>query len=76
MMTTAERSALPQGYRVRQDLGGQTVLIVDDIYQTGYTMAGVAHVARQAGASTVLGIAATHAFTWTTATDRSRAKRN
>ncbi|HEY2062845.1 phosphoribosyltransferase [Amycolatopsis sp. NBC_01480] len=69
-MTTAERAGLLGGYRVKEDLAGETVLIVDDLYQTGSTMAGVARAARAAGATTVLGIAATRTLSTTTTTDR------
>jgi hypothetical protein len=69
-MTTAERADLLGGYRIKEDLAGETVLIVDDLYQTGSTMAGVARAARAAGAATVLGIAATRTLSTTTTTDR------
>ncbi|HEY3709484.1 MAG TPA: phosphoribosyltransferase [Amycolatopsis sp.] len=69
-MTTKERAGLLGGYRIRADLTGETVLIVDDLYQTGSTMTGVARAARRAGATTVLGIAATRTLSTTTTTDR------
>lgn len=56
-MSDRERAALLHEFRVDDDLTGQTVLIVDDVYATGSTMAGVANAARQAGAATVLGLA-------------------
>jgi predicted amidophosphoribosyltransferase len=55
-MTSAERAALLDEFIVVDDLRGCTVLVVDDVYHTGYTMAGVAKAARAAGAVTVLGI--------------------
>ena len=58
-MTTLERKALLNGFRVDEDLDGETVLIVDDFYHTGNTMAGVANAARRAGAKTALGLVAT-----------------
>lgn len=56
-MSDRERAALLHEFRIDEDLTGQTVLVVDDIYHTGSTMAGVANAARQAGATTVLGLA-------------------
>jgi len=58
-MSDRERAALLHEFRVDEDLTGQTVLIVDDVHHTGSTMAGVANAARQAGATTVLGLAMT-----------------
>lgn len=55
-MTSAERAALLDEFVVVDDLSGCTVLVVDDVYHTGHTMAGVARAARTAGAVTVLGI--------------------
>jgi hypothetical protein len=55
-MTSDERAALLDEFIVVDDLVGCTVLVVDDLYHTGYTMAGVAKAARAAGAVTVLGI--------------------
>ncbi|HEV8557909.1 MAG TPA: phosphoribosyltransferase [Actinophytocola sp.] len=55
-MTSAERAALLDEFIVVDDLRGCTVLVVDDAYHTGYTMAGVVKAARAAGAVTVLGI--------------------
>ncbi|KFU76083.1 Phosphoribosyl transferase domain-containing protein [Amycolatopsis lurida] len=57
-MTPEERKALLHEFRVEEDLEGRTVLVLDDIYHTGYTMAGVANAAKRAGATTVLGLAA------------------
>jgi predicted amidophosphoribosyltransferase len=57
-MTRLERADLLHGYHVDEKLDGQTVLILDDFYHTGWTMAGVANAARRAGARTVLGLAA------------------
>lgn len=57
-----ERAALLNEFVIDHDLRGRPVLIVDDVYQTGCTMAGVARAARKAGAATVLGIVAARAF--------------
>ncbi|MCP2256793.1 Phosphoribosyl transferase domain-containing protein [Streptoalloteichus tenebrarius] len=57
-MTRKERSTLLDEFRVDERLDNQTVLVVDDIYHTGFTMAGVAKAARTAGAKTVLGLVA------------------
>ncbi|WP_143086208.1 phosphoribosyltransferase [Amycolatopsis saalfeldensis] len=69
-MTTKERAGLLAGYRIREDLTGETVLIVDDLYQTGSTMTGIARAARRAGATTVLGLAATRTLSTSTTVDR------
>jgi predicted amidophosphoribosyltransferase len=58
LMSPRERVALLNEFRVNENLQGRTVLVLDDVYHTGYTMAGVANAARQAGAATVLGLAA------------------
>ncbi|QFZ17476.1 phosphoribosyltransferase [Saccharothrix syringae] len=58
LMTARERVDLLSAFRVDEDLTGRTVLVVDDAYQSGYTMAGVANAARRAGATTVLGLTA------------------
>lgn len=58
LMTPRERVDLLSAFRVDEDLGGRTVLVVDDVYQSGYTMAGVANAARRAGAAAVLGLTA------------------
>jgi hypothetical protein len=55
-MTSEQRASLIDEFIIEDDLTGDTVLIVDDVYHTGWTMAGVAKAARQAGALTVLGI--------------------
>jgi adenine/guanine phosphoribosyltransferase-like PRPP-binding protein len=55
-MTSEQRTALIDEFFIQDDLTGETVLIVDDVYHTGSTMAGVAKAARQAGAVSVLGI--------------------
>jgi hypothetical protein len=60
-MTPEERASLADGYAIDEDLSGCTVLIVDDVYHTGHTMAGVARAARGAGATTVLGVVAARA---------------
>jgi predicted amidophosphoribosyltransferase len=57
-MKLHERRALLHEFRIDEDLEGRTVLVLDDVYHTGWTMAGVAHAAEQAGATTVLGLAA------------------
>lgn len=59
-MTDEEKeSAREDAYVVTENLHGRTVLILDDLYESGATMAGVANAARRAGASTVLGLAST-----------------
>lgn len=58
-MTDAERTTLRYGFNVNENLDGETVLIVDDFYHHGDTLAGVANAARRAGAKTALGLAAT-----------------
>ncbi|OLZ57227.1 hypothetical protein BS329_00630 [Amycolatopsis coloradensis] len=57
-MTDRERAALLHEFRIDEDLEGRTVLVLDDIYHTGYTMAGVAYEAKRSGAKMVLGLAA------------------
>ncbi|GHF05982.1 hypothetical protein GCM10017786_44420 [Amycolatopsis deserti] len=57
-MPRTERSVLRWGSRINEDLQGETVLVVDDVYHTGETMAGVAAAAKNRGAKTVLGLAA------------------
>jgi len=57
-MTPEERKALLHEFVVKEDLEGRTVLVLDDVYHTGCTMAGVANAAKRAGATTVLGLAA------------------
>ncbi|MFJ8817697.1 ComF family protein [Amycolatopsis thermoflava] len=57
-MSHAERSSLRWNFTVDEDLEGQTVLLIDDVYQTGRTMEGVAAAAKHNGAKTVLGLAA------------------
>ncbi|MGW4209430.1 ComF family protein [Lentzea sp. NPDC004789] len=56
-MTRFEREALRNEFTIKEDLDGQTVLIVDDFYETGHTMAGLASAAKRAGAKTALGLA-------------------
>lgn len=46
-------------YRVKQDLVGKTVLLVDDIYETGATISELARACRSAGAATILSLTAT-----------------
>ncbi|OLR94438.1 phosphoribosyltransferase [Actinokineospora bangkokensis] len=53
-----ERTSLIREFDVAEDLTGQTVLVVDDIYHSGATMAGVAFAAQRAGAENVLGLVA------------------
>lgn len=57
-MTPFERKALLNGFTVNENLDGETVLIVDDFYQTGNTLAGVSNAAKRAGAKTTLGLVA------------------
>jgi pyrimidine operon attenuation protein/uracil phosphoribosyltransferase len=57
-MTPVEREALLNGFEVHEDLDGEIVLIVDDFYQSGRTLAGVANAARRVGAKTALGLVA------------------
>lgn len=56
-MSRLEREALRNEFAIEEDLDGQTVLIVDDFYETGHTMAGLASAAKRAGARTALGLA-------------------
>lgn len=58
LMSPRERATMLHEFRVDEDLAGETILVLDDVYHTGYTMAGVANAARRAGAGTVLGLAA------------------
>ncbi|MBC6447611.1 ComF family protein [Actinokineospora xionganensis] len=58
MKLLSERTALLGEFRIRENLEDKSVLIVDDIYHTGCTMAGVARAARHAGATTILGLVA------------------
>ena len=44
------------------DFAGKSVLLIDDIYQSGFTINEVGHVIGEAGASRVLGLAATKTF--------------
>ncbi|MEV6827641.1 phosphoribosyltransferase [Amycolatopsis sp. NPDC051102] len=57
-MTDQERAELLDCFVVERDLSGLAVLVVDDVFHTGYTMRSVARAARLAGASTVLGLTA------------------
>lgn len=57
-MTDQERAELLDYFVFERDLSGLAVLVVDDVFHTGYTMRGVARAARLAGASTVLGLTA------------------
>jgi len=52
----AERAKLLKGaYRVvGADLAGKSVLLLDDLYRSGATMAGVAELVKSAGAADVL----------------------
>lgn len=43
-------------FSVPNDVAGKTVLIVDDVFRSGTSMASVATTARSAGASTVFGL--------------------
>ena len=44
------------------DFAGKSVLLIDDIYQSGFTINEVGNVIGEAGASQVLGLAATKTF--------------
>lgn len=44
------------------EFGGKSVLLIDDIYQSGFTINEVGHVIQEADASQVLGLAATKTF--------------
>ncbi|UQS26325.1 phosphoribosyltransferase [Amycolatopsis thermalba] len=57
-MSRADRASFRWEYRVDEDLEGQTVLLIDDVYETGQTMDGVAAAAKYSGAKTVVGLAA------------------
>jgi predicted amidophosphoribosyltransferase len=45
-------------FSIARDLHGRTALIVDDVFQSGASMAETARAARAAGANRVLGICA------------------
>lgn len=53
------RTNVTGSMRVDQSLNGATVVVVDDIYRSGCSMAEAARACRQAGAREVLGFAAT-----------------
>ena len=57
----AERAKLLKGaYRVvGADLAGKSVLLLDDLYRSGATMAGVAELVKSAGAADVFALALT-----------------
>ena len=63
-MSRSDRAALVDEYSIDQNLTGRAVLLVDDVYDTGSTMRGVARAARHAGASTVLGLAGARTLRW------------
>jgi len=63
-MNRSERAQLMDEYSIEQDLTDRTVLVVDDVYQTGSTMRGVARAARRAGASTILGLVGARTLSW------------
>ncbi|WP_410619356.1 ComF family protein [Amycolatopsis sp. cmx-8-4] len=63
-MSRSERALLMDEYSIDQDLTGHKVVVVDDVYQTGSTMRGVARAARRAGASTVLGLVGARTLSW------------
>lgn len=55
-MSKAERVELLDEYSVDLDLTGRTVIVLDDVCHTGSSLRGVARAARNAGATTVLGL--------------------
>lgn len=57
----ASADELARHYSVVGEVGGQTVLVIDDIYETGATVGAVAQVLRDAGAAAVLSLTATKA---------------
>ena len=57
----ASADELARHYAVAGELGGQTVLIIDDIYESGATVGAMTKVLRDAGAATVLALTATKA---------------
>ncbi|WP_206792261.1 ComF family protein [Amycolatopsis sp. MtRt-6] len=61
-MPPSERKDLLDEFRIEESLAHRTVLVVDDVYHTGRTMAGVARAAKRAGADVVLGLAGARNF--------------
>ncbi|UMP01277.1 ComF family protein [Amycolatopsis sp. EV170708-02-1] len=57
-MTSRERAERINDFSIDEGLAGERVLIVDDLYRTGRTLAEVARVAHSAGADTVYGLVA------------------
>lgn len=55
-MTQRERIEQFNDFAIHEDLTGQRVLIVDDLYRTGRTLVEVAQVAHTAGAERVFGL--------------------
>ena len=55
----ASADELARHYSVVGDVSGQTVLVIDDIYESGATVGAVTQVLRDAGAAVVLSLTAT-----------------
>ena len=55
----ASAEELARHYSVVGDVGGQTVLVIDDIYESGATVGAMTQVLRDAGAAAVLSLTAT-----------------
>jgi len=55
----ASADELARHYAVVGDVGGRTVLVIDDIYESGATVGAMTKVLRNAGASAVLSLTAT-----------------
>ena len=55
----ASAEELAQYYRVRGDVRNRSVIIIDDLYESGGTVGGVANALRRAGARRILSLTAT-----------------
>lgn len=51
--------AIEGAFAVREDLSGRTIVLVDDLFQSGATLAHIADQLRQAGASRIIGLVGT-----------------
>lgn len=62
----SHRRAAPDGYRVRRDVVGRRVLLVDDVYTTGAHLQSAATVLEDAGARCVEPLVVGRFVRWTT----------